>query len=240
MSLNGADTIFRDAVRHFWRTRTSQAQGLAARGRTDAGARSAATGGKQMDGFRDALCACIEQAGIGREHIHVGRGAVILPGYYRPEKQWDIVVVKDGEFLAAIELKSQAGPSFGNNFNNRTEEAMGSALDIWTAYRERAFSTSSRPWLGYLFLLEDHPKSRSEVRTSEPHFPVFPEFRNASYAKRYEEFCRRLVLERQYNAACFLISSQAAMDMETNYAQPGPDLSGARFIGELARHLSGR
>jgi hypothetical protein len=27
-------------------------------------------------------------------------------------------------------------PSFGNNFNNRSEEAIGSASDIWIAYRE--------------------------------------------------------------------------------------------------------
>ena len=33
-----------------------------------------------------------------------------------------------------------------------------------------------------------------------------PEFENASYIKRYEIFCNKLVLERQYNAACFLTS----------------------------------
>ena len=43
--------------------------------------------------------------------------------------------VVDGRLLAVIELKSQVGPSFGNNFNNRTEEAIGSAVDFWTAYR---------------------------------------------------------------------------------------------------------
>ena len=57
-----------------------------------------------------------------------------LPGFFRPTKEWDLVVVKNGHLIAAIEAKSQVGPSFGNNFNNRTEEAMGSALDIWTAF----------------------------------------------------------------------------------------------------------
>jgi len=51
--------------------------------------------------------------------------------------------------VAAIEFKSQVG-SFGNNYNNRTEEAIGSASDIWGAYREGAFKPSARPWLGYL------------------------------------------------------------------------------------------
>lgn len=41
--------------------------------------------------------------------------------------------------IAAVELKSQVGPSFGNNCNNRTEEAIGTAHDFWTAYREGAF-----------------------------------------------------------------------------------------------------
>jgi len=35
----------------------------------------------------------------------------------------------------AIELKSRVG-SFGNNVNNRTEEAIGNAADIWRAYEE--------------------------------------------------------------------------------------------------------
>lgn len=58
---------------------------------------------------------------------------------------------------------------------------MGTALDLWTAYREGAFNKTVRPWLGYLFLLEDSAKSRQPVRVTEPHFKVFPEFVKASY-----------------------------------------------------------
>ena len=35
---------------------------------------------------------------------------------------------------------------------------------------------------------------------------LFEEFRNSSYAKRYELFCRRLVLERHHNSAAILLS----------------------------------
>lgn len=84
-----------------------------------------------------------------------------------------------------IEFKSQVGPSFGNNFNNRVEEALGNASDLWTGfYREGAFKPSMRPWLGYLMLLEEHPKSTSPVRVNEPYFKVFKEFRNSSYKNR--------------------------------------------------------
>ncbi len=86
-----------------------------------------------------------------------------LPGFYRAEKSWDLLVVADGTLLAVLEFKAQVGPSFGNNFNNRTEEALGNATDLWAAYREGAFRPSARPWLGYVFVLEDCPKSQAPV-----------------------------------------------------------------------------
>ena len=61
-----------------------------------------------------------------------------LPGFFRPTKEWDLLVVKDGHLIAVIEAKSQVGPSLGNNFNNRTEEAMGSAIDLWKSYRRKS------------------------------------------------------------------------------------------------------
>ena len=173
------------AIRHFWKTRARQAhsQGIAS-GSKDAGARPAVTGGAQMNGFvnlvRDLLC----ENGLPKAHIYCEK-SVELPGWYRPEKKWDLLIVSDGRLLAGVEFKSQVG-SFGNNYNNRTEEAIGSASDIWAAYREGAFKPSARPWLGYLMLLEEAPGSLAPVRAREPHFKVFPEFREASYAQRYE------------------------------------------------------
>jgi Restriction endonuclease XhoI len=34
-------------------------------------------------------------------------------------------------------------------------------------------------------------------------------FKDASYAKRYQVLCERLVLERKYNAACLALGSKA-------------------------------
>ena len=152
-----------------------------------------------------------------------------LPGYYRAEKKWDLVVVHEDQLAAAIELKSQVGPSFGNNFNNRSEEAIGNASDIWIAYREERFG-KTRPWLGYLFLLEEHPKSTSPVGVKEPFFPVEDVFRGASYKKRYELLCRRLVLERLYDAACFVTSSA---DPKSQIHEPAHDLSVENFIQQI-------
>ena len=84
---------------------------------------------------------------------------------------------------------------------------MGSALDLWTAYRERAYLESPQPFLGYFFMLEDCEASNRPVKVQEPHFKVFPEFVGASYLRRYELFCRKLVLERHYTAAAFISST---------------------------------
>jgi len=192
-----------------------------------------------MDGFSRTISKLLVDAGIDENEIFQ-RISVELPGFFRPTKEWDIVVVSDNNLIAAIELKSQVGPSFGNNFNNRTEEALGTAMDIWTAYREGAFRTSPAPWLGYLLLLEYCPESRKPVGVREPHFSVFPEFIKASYSKRYELFCRKLVLERQYNSACFITADRSSSDLEKNYTEPAEDLSGNRFLTGLLGHASMR
>jgi hypothetical protein len=227
----------REAVRFYWQTRTKQREKQAGIGTKDQGLRSAVTGGAQMDAFIELLTKLVIEAGIDRSHIFCRRCFLELPGYFRPTKQWDFLVVVKGQLVAGLEAKSQVGPSFGNNFNNRTEEAMGSALDLWTAYREKAFGLGVRPWLGYMFLLEDCPRSRAPVGVEEPHFRVFPDFRNASYAKRYELFCRRLVLERHYDCAAFLLSETQA-GLQGNYLEPAPDLAFELFARSLVAHVA--
>lgn len=232
MSLNPAiQKQLRRAIQHFWNTRQTQAdkQGTAS-GSKDAAGRSAVTGGAQMNGFihlvRDLLCT----NGLPQAHVYCEK-CVELPGWYRPEKKWDLLIVADGKLLAGIEFKSQVG-SFGNNYNNRTEEAIGSAVDVWAAYREGAFAPSAKPWLGYLMLLEDAPESVNPVRARERHFKVFPEFKNASYAKRYEILLTKLVRERLYDSACFLMSD-ASRGLRGIYIEPSKELSFENFVSSL-------
>ena len=96
-------------------------------GLLDKGERASVTGGKNMDGFIDFVVDLVKANGLQYASIHQQRALLTLPGYFRPTKLWDLLVLNHGRLLAAIELKSQVGPSFGNNFNNRTEEAIGSA-----------------------------------------------------------------------------------------------------------------
>ena len=195
-----------------------------------------------MDGILESLVSLLLDNEVASEDIFTDcqlhkTGKLDLPGYYRPSKMWDLLVVRDDRLLAAIELKGQAGPSFGNNFNNRVEEAIGSSVDLWTAYREGALDGSPQPWLGYLFLLEDCPASTRPVSVREPHFQVFEGFREASYAKRFEVFCRKLVLERNYSAACLLLSDRNRVNQDRNYTEPAEDISAAPFLESLLRQV---
>jgi len=223
------------AVAHYWTTRTAQRQRQQQGSSADQGLRSAVTGGAQMDGFVQLFTDLASDAGMPAECIYLKR-SLELPGFFRPTKEWDLLVVRNGTFLAAIEAKSQVGPSFGNNFNNRTEEAMGSALDLWTAYREGAFRVSPQPFLGYFFMLEDCPSSQRPVRVKEPHFPVFEEFKGASYMKRYELFCRKLILERHYTAAAFITSDRES-GPTGSFSTPASDLSIVQFSQSFSAHI---
>ncbi|RMG23968.1 MAG: restriction endonuclease, partial [Armatimonadetes bacterium] len=197
------------AVRHFWDTRRRQQEKQRQSGKRDQGSRGAATGGSQLDGFIGLVSDLLTESGIPDGCIYRrAKVDVFLPGFFRPTKEWDLLVVIDGMLLASIEFKSHIGPSFGNNFNNRTEEALGSATDLWTAYREGAFRDSPRPWLGYFMLLESAPGSTRPVKVKEPHFEVFPEYHGASYTDRYRIFCQKLLRERLYDAACLLCTER--------------------------------
>lgn len=189
-----------------------------------------------MDGFVRLVRGLLLEAKVPESSIQTD-SMIELPGWFRAEKKWDLVVIHAGELLAAIEFKSQIGPSFGNNFNNRTEEALGSATDIWAAYREGAFKPSSRPFLGYLMLLEDCDRSRSPVKTAAPHFPVFPEFRGASYQDRYAILIEKLLRERLYDGACFLLSSTES-SISGDYFEPHPELTFTKFLAPLSAQVA--
>jgi len=223
------------AVEHFWQTRLKQGEKQGATsGVRDAGNRTAVTGGAQLDGFVELLATILTDAGLPEHTIFTK--STVLPGYFRPIKEWDLVAVAKGELLATIEFKSHVGPSFGNNFNNRVEEALGSATDLLTAYREGAFKPSQKPWLGWLMLLEDTGKSQSPVRVAEPHFEVFPEFKDASYAKRYELFCERLIRERLYDASCLLLSDRS-QGLKGKFFEPNQEVNFKHFATSLSAHV---
>ncbi|MGQ0526346.1 MAG: PaeR7I family type II restriction endonuclease, partial [Betaproteobacteria bacterium] len=210
---------------HFWRIRGRQKKRQGDRtGQKDAGNRGAVTGGKHADGFVKLIAAIVKDAALPKVEINVTeKRPRTLPGFYRPCKEWDLVVLSDTQLVAVVEVKSQVG-SFGNNFNNRVEEALGNATDFWAAYREGAFKPSQKPWLGYLFMLEETPTSmRPTKRITLSPYKVDEVFQTRSYAKRYELVCERLVRDRLYDAACFF-TSNADTGKRGQFREPNDEL----------------
>lgn len=238
------------AVRRFWASR-----GEARPGSTQGGSRDAVLGGKNMDGFVDLVRRVVEHAGFPPEAVHTRRSQVVLPGFFRATKNWDVLVIHERRLLAVFEFKSQVG-SFGNNFNNRSEEVIGSAADLWVAHHHGAYGDGPRmnrmrvseevppllnpgllndprpPFLAWLMLLEDCEESQMPVRCEEPHYPVFDEFRGASYAQRYQILCERLVERQLYSAAAMALSVAGSDRHES--------LSPATSIRNLFAEFSGR
>lgn len=142
------DQLTQHAVHTFWHSRS--------KGTVDAGpeaGRAAVVGGKNMDGFIEVVRAVATHCGLPSETVHVRKSKVILPGFFRATKSWDVLVVHEKRLLAVFEFKSQVG-SFGNNFNNRSEEVIGSAADLWVAHHHGAYGGV--------------PRSRKAVRENSP------------------------------------------------------------------------
>jgi hypothetical protein len=226
------------AIRQFWAARELATDRQRNRGVSDQGNRGGVTAGKNLDGVIGIIKDLIVRHGIPEADVHVdGRVQVTLPGFYRPTKAWDLLVVNQGRLIAAVEFKSQVGPSFGNNFNNRVEEAIGSATDLSTAFRVGAFGESKKPFLGYFFVLEKCKSSTEPVSFHSPHFAALPEFENTSYARRYELLCRKLVQERLYDAAALVLTSASKPDPP--YESMSELTSPRGFMDELAGKIVG-
>lgn len=216
-----------------WSTRTAQADRQTASGRADTGARGTATGGRHMDVFASMLGEVATAAGFGAAEIRFRTG-VEVPGFYRPTKKWDVVVIRGERLCAAVELKSMAS-SYGNNLNNRSEEALGSAADIWAAFNAGTLGLH-QPWLGYLFVIRDDPRSRAAVAIARTPLRIDPVFSGTSYIDRYGILCERMVRERLYSAAAYLAAPRG---VRGSYSEPRPGLGFGAFAKALYGHLIG-
>ena len=227
--VNGKEysSLVSKAVRFFWNTKNRQLKNSG-----DSSNRGAVVGGKQMDEFINLLRKVALDTGVPAESIITDKN--YLPGYFRSSKDWDMLIIApSGKLLAAIELKSQVG-SYGNNFNNRTEEAIGSAVDLWTAFREGQFPNQQAPSVGWMMVVGRDTASERPVHNYEPYFPVRPEFNGACYLDRYRILCQKLILERHYTSAALLWTSD-----EKTYGDLADDISIQRFLCSFSSYLNG-
>ena len=242
------DTQIAAAVREFWRSRESGSG-------AQQGGRGHVVGGKNMDPFVDVLLAVTRHVGLPDHSVCTDTASVSLPGYYRPAKRWDVVVVHEHRLLAAVEMKSQVG-SFGNNINNRTEEAIGTAEDFRTALRNGLYDgtrfkapplltgepaprpLSPAPFTGYVLLLEDCNDTSRPVPAESRYYELDPDLARASYAQRYQLFCERAMHQELYRAAALILSPRQGGSGEGEHRSLSEATSVRRFCAMLAGHLS--
>jgi hypothetical protein len=197
------EPLMREAVGAFWGARDRQAAAQRLRGTVDAGTRGAVTGGAHLSPIELLIRRVLVDAGVDEDNIYNGRRAC-LPGYYRESKSWDTVVIENETVMLVIELKSQVG-SFGNNLNNRVEEAIGQATDFWEAV-DKSVIPGLRPWFGYFMLVESSRDSMSPRRGGNPLIPADPAFHKSSYVARYALAFERLHADRLLDAVALAIS----------------------------------
>jgi hypothetical protein len=71
----------------------------------------------------------------------------------------------------------------------------------------------------------------------EPRFPVIPKFKAVSYRDRYAVLIEKLLRDRLYDGACFLLSNSAAA-IQGHYIEPHPELTFSKFVTPLIAHVS--
>ena len=88
-----------------------------------------------------------------------------------------------------------------------------------------------------MMLVEDAKKSCAPVKDTSPHFPVFEEFKEASYLKRYDLLCQKLVQEQLYTTAA-LVTSPRSASKSGEYSDMSSMTSLKTFITSLAGHIA--
>ena len=196
------------AVAAYWQAKDDQRSAAEAIGSTAEGSSVAVRGGGHFNPVANLIARFFTDAGYPPESIHAGGAGIRLPGYYRPTKDWDLVVKHQGVLVAAIELKALGGPSFGNNYNNRVEEAVGTASDIDRANWINLVGPE-KPWLGYFFLMDDQEGSRrTPGKPRSAAFGQDPEWNGRSYQDRFELTGQRMLDQNLYDAVCYVVSSR--------------------------------
>ena len=95
-----------EAVQAFWGNREQARQKQIDAGKADQGERAGVTAGKNMDGFLALVMDIVRANGLDHAEIHQARKVLSLPGYFRPTKLWDLLVMHEGRLMA---LSKQTG-----------------------------------------------------------------------------------------------------------------------------------
>lgn len=232
------------ALLAFWTARDEAAAAQAAKGNIQTSTLSSVTAGNHLDRVAQLVARLCVAAGAPTAQVYFNAppgdpmkrpGAGVgytLPGYFRPSKQWDICCYANGKPIVAVELKSQVG-SFGNNANNRAEEAIGSATDLREAMRTGLINSDL--WIGYVFVMEDSQGATDPITGNASLLAKDPIFGKASYADRIRRLSERLVESGLYRAAWPVATTRPP---DFKWKEMSPVESGyAKFANSLQAHV---
>lgn len=213
-----------EAIRRTWESRTEPIRGSYARGSVTGRPR------ELLRLITDKLVA----AGVDSTSIRVEQ-VLGLPGSYGVNDSWDLIISAKGIPAAAIVIKSQVGPSFGNNLRNRMSELLSRAADV-----DRQYSTDElknyKPCLGVLFLLEESQGSTAPVRKRAGILNIEDGSTGASsYKEQYAEFFRRLLRDRMYDTICYLTATPLP---ELKVSEPDIEMAFENFISTIAERVA--
>lgn len=220
-----------DALTAYWGKKQLQLDNSRIANAVGAGTAGSVRGGQQFAPVEAIIAKFFVEAGYPPSSIRINSG-VELPGYFRPTKKWDVVVGLNGVLVAAFEMKALGGPSFGNNANNRVEEALGSSVDLRRAALADLYP-AEQPWIGYLFVMEDAPGSRRPVRVPPGALATDPVWDGQSYQGRFGITLKRLLDENVYDSVCYLVSSPDEPDPR----EPVDALNWAHFAAGIRARL---
>lgn len=223
-----------DAVLGMYRRISAARERQEETGAQDRGNRKGMTSGRHLDPLARLIRDDLVRGGFNPDEIRTGGHGMVLPGWFRASKDWDILAFDEGRIIAAIELKS-INSSFGNNLNNRVEEALGAALDAGHAAAELLFGGElTPPILGYVLIVRDSPASRSVVgRGPAPAFPLDGIFEGTSYRDRFRIMCERMAKKQVYGAVWLVFADPDSGTV----TEPSPELSYGKFIAAVIGRL---
>lgn len=213
----------RSAVKMFWI------------GRRKAGTKKLASG--NMDGFIDLVVDIVHANGLTEADIMLKHRLLTLPGHFCPVESWDLLVINQGKLIAAIEFKFHEGLPFSKNANNCCKETLSKAVDLWAAFRGGAFGRNRRPFVGHLSILEDAPGTSTPLKDISPNFPLVPEYRNATFAERYNILCKKLMAGQLYTAATVILSPRTSSKSGA-YSEMSAMTGLKSFVTTLAGHIA--
>lgn len=206
------DAEIEGAVQEFWRAR-------------EAGTQSA----RHDKAFLELIANELTRLGWP---AHISRSfrdpSAIVAGHFRVAKSWDIVCRDSlGHPRICVEFKSQVD-SYGNNENNRYEEALGSGLDLRARYGDEAT-------LGFFLVICDESQTRTPTKRGDV-AGLDPAFANTSHIDRRIIFAERIVEFQLNNHVLYGAAALLFVARDGSVAHPSnPELLLSGFPDRLVQ-----